>query len=235
MRPSEARTAVLGRIGAALRSEEPKSIQNGDETASLPAPYVSTGELDTEARLALFTERLREYDAQVIATTPEDLAQTLAALLQAEPDNEATGLNAQPAQPKSSPLWVIAEGFPADWLRPSSRVCAEAEADLLSLDQAAGVVTTCTVAIAITGTLVLTHGAGEGQRRTTLVPDRHVCVVRSSQVVETVPEAFARLAELATRPITFISGPSATADIEMTRIRGVHGPRHLTVVLVREP
>lgn len=235
MRPNEARAAVLARIGAALRPDAPKSIQSGDETASLPEPYVSTGRLDAEARLALFTERLREYDAQVLATTPEDLAKTLAALLQEEPSSESSGQNCQPEQPKSSSRWVVAEGFSTDWLRLSPRTSAEAEADLLSLDQAAGVITACTVAIAVTGTLVLTHSAGEGQRRTTLVPDRHVCVVRSSQVVETVPEAFARLAPFATRPITFISGPSATADIEMTRIRGVHGPRHLTVVLVREP
>jgi len=96
-----------------------------------------------------------------------------------------------------------------------------------------GIITTCTVAIAFTGTIVLTHGPGEGARRLTLVPDRHLCVVRAEQVVETVPEAFERIGAPAGRPVTFISGPSATADIEMTRIRGVHGPRFLDVVLVR--
>jgi L-lactate dehydrogenase complex protein LldG len=80
---------------------------------------------------------------------------------------------------------------------------------------------------------VLTHGPGEGARRLTLVPDRHLCILRAEQVVETVPDAFDRLAPYATHPLTFISGPSATADIEMTRIRGVHGPRFLDVVLVR--
>jgi L-lactate dehydrogenase complex protein LldG len=97
-----------------------------------------------------------------------------------------------------------------------------------------GVITGCTVAIAETGTIVLSGAAHEGRRAITLVPDLHICVVDEAQIVELVPEAFARLADLGmqTRSITLISGPSATSDIELSRVEGVHGPRDL-VVLVR--
>jgi L-lactate dehydrogenase complex protein LldG len=100
------------------------------------------------------------------------------------------------------------------------------------LDTFEGVVTACTVAIAETGTIVLQNVPGQGRRAPTLVPDYHLCVVRERDVVETVPEAMARLAPTAALATTFVSGPSATADIEMTRIKGVHGPRFLDVVLI---
>jgi L-lactate dehydrogenase complex protein LldG len=105
--------------------------------------------------------------------------------------------------------------------------------DAHELDGLDGVLTGCTVAIAETGTLVLADGVTEGRRALTLVPDLHICVVRTDQVVETVPEAFAALRGLERRPLTFVSGPSATSDIELSRVRGVHGPRTLEVIVVQ--
>lgn len=98
------------------------------------------------------------------------------------------------------------------------------------LDRLDGVVTTARLGIATTETVVLDHGPGQGRRALTLVPDRHVCVVRSDQVVADVPQAVARLDP--TRPLTWVSGPSATSDIELCRVEGVHGPRQLHVVVL---
>jgi L-lactate dehydrogenase complex protein LldG len=101
------------------------------------------------------------------------------------------------------------------------------------LDGLDGALTGCAVAIAETGTLVLDAGPAQGRRAITLVPDHHVCVVTGEQIVGLVPEALERLARTggATRPVTFVSGPSASSDIELDRVEGVHGPRHLVVVL----
>jgi L-lactate dehydrogenase complex protein LldG len=100
------------------------------------------------------------------------------------------------------------------------------------VDGVEGILTACSVAIAETGSIVLQNADGQGPRVLSLVPDYHLCVVFADQVVATVPEAFARLAATSTLPTTFISGPSATADIEMTRIKGVHGPRFVDIILV---
>lgn len=103
------------------------------------------------------------------------------------------------------------------------------------IDQSQGVLTTCALAIAQTGTIVLDGSPGMGRRALTLLPDYHLCVVKADQIVSSVPEAIAKLQHRPTRPITFISGPSATVDIEMTRVRGVHGPRNLEVIIAAAP
>jgi L-lactate dehydrogenase complex protein LldG len=122
-------------------------------------------------------------------------------------------------------------------LRPAGvRVLEDDRMSPVELDGLDGVVTTCAAACAETGTIAFDGGDGQGRRAVTLVPDLHVCVVRTGQVVETVPELFERLAPSARegRPIVLVSGPSATSDIEFERVEGVHGPRHLVVVLLEE-
>jgi len=129
--------------------------------------------------------------------------------------------------------WLLrAEGLPAVWLPSSYRFQVVNGMPFEEFDRAEGVITGCVAAIALTGTLVLRHGPHDSRRALTLIPDYHLCVVCAEQVVETVPEGFERLRGMETLPLTTVSGPSATADIEMTRVKGVHGPRFLDVILV---
>jgi L-lactate dehydrogenase complex protein LldG len=127
---------------------------------------------------------------------------------------------------------AIPGGVASAWLPQGFGFEVSDDYDAYQLDKTEGVLTGCTVAIAETGSIVLQNAAAQGPRILSLVPDYHLCVVLANQVVATVPEAFARLSATSTLPTTFISGPSATADIEMTRIKGVHGPRFLDVLLV---
>ncbi|OAA27906.1 L-lactate dehydrogenase complex protein LldG [Frankia sp. EI5c] len=159
--------------------------------------------------LERFVGRVRDYRALVTRCAgPGDVPAALAAAL--------AGTSAV----------LVPAGFP--WPVPGA--VADVGQSPGELDLLDAVVTTASVAVAETGTIVLTHGPGEGRRALTLVPDRHVCVVRADQVVADVPDAVDRLDPL--RPQTWISGPSATSDIELNRVEGVHGPRTLHVVLV---
>ena len=158
----------------------------------------------------LFAERVADYRATVVRTDPSGLPERLAEAL-------------------AGRTVVVPDGFdhvlPEDLAQVSDQRLAAAELDLLD-----AVVTTATVAIAETGTIVLDHGPGQGRRALSLVPDLHVCVVTAAQVVAGVPDAVAALDPR--RPQTWISGPSATSDIELSRVEGVHGPRDLHVILV---
>ena len=171
--------------------------------------------------LNLLEHRLRDYDAHVIRTTRAHLQQAIAArLTERERDRKR-----KPHDPAGS--------LPADTLPAGFDFIVDNNLSAAALDSFDGVLTQSTAAIAETGTIILHDLPGQGRRALTLVPDYHLCLVREQDVVETVPEALARIANLAAAAATFVSGPSATADIEMTRIKGVHGPRHLDVFLVR--
>jgi L-lactate dehydrogenase complex protein LldG len=124
---------------------------------------------------------------------------------------------------------VAPQGVPQEWLIDGVTWLHE-PLSIEDLDQADGVLTGCAVAIADTGTIVLDGGEAQGRRALTLLPDYHLCVVRVDQIAASVPEALERLES--TRPLTFISGPSATSDIELNRVEGVHGPRTLEVLIV---
>jgi L-lactate dehydrogenase complex protein LldG len=132
---------------------------------------------------------------------------------------------------------VVPDGFPAQWLTSVDSASVIRDEPVLTpadLDVTDGVLTSSTVAIAETGTIVLDAGPGQGRRALTLVPDYHLCVVQAADVVRGVPEGIVRLAASGARPLTWISGPSATSDIELERVEGVHGPRTLAVVLISE-
>lgn len=214
---SDARTAILSSIRTALRTPAERDDRTRQaEYESLPRSYKRAATLQGEALLALFTHRLVEYDAGVVRVTRAQIADAVARLL------GQRGLK----------RIAISDDLPAEWLPAGFQFEKASAFGAQQLDKLDGVLSGCTVAIAETGSIVLQNAPAQGPRSLSLVPDYHLCVVFAAQVVETVPECFARLDATAALPTTFISGPSATADIEMTRIKGVHGPRFLDVLLV---
>lgn len=184
---------------------------------SVPRDYLSTDAPGTDL-VELLVDRLVDYKATVRRCPAQQLPAVLADLL------DGTRTVVAPA------------GLPADWLSaypgpvlrdgdPEPLTVADLDAPGLA------VLTGCAVAVAATGTLILDAGPGQGRRALTLVPDHHVCVIAEDQVVGGVPAALARLRD-PTRPLTLVSGPSATSDIELNRVEGVHGPRRLDVLVV---
>lgn len=210
---NEARQEILGRIRRGLGSILPNPAQ---DYAGIARQYTQAGALDTESKLALFEERLRDYDAVVHRCSQVTLRQTIAEAL----------------KQRGKYRMLIPEGIDSECL-PTDAVEFVRDRGLsyTDLDRSQGVLTRCAAAVAMTGTIILHHSEVEGRRALSLIPDYHLCIVHASQVVETVPEGIHALTN-ATGPITTISGPSATADIEMTRIKGVHGPRTLDVIVV---
>ena len=170
-----------------------------------------------EAVLELLEDRLRDYDARVVRVGHTEVAAAAARML----------------EERKAKRMVVPAGLAPEWLPTKVKFVVDDGLPAAELDRVDGVMTGATLAIAETGTVVLQNVAGQGRRAVTLVPDYHLCVVRMEDVVETVPEAMERLQATAGLATTFVSGPSATADIEMTRIKGVHGPRFLDVILVR--
>jgi L-lactate dehydrogenase complex protein LldG len=214
-----AREEVLRRIRAAIAEAPVAEAAIQGEWEALPRNYKRTASLEREAILELLEDRLRDYDANVVRAKTGEVAAAMAMLLS---ERGVTRL-VVPAGLAEALGEALPERF--EFVTDDGLTVAE-------LDGFAGVVTASTVAIAETGTIVLQNVPGQGRRAPTLVPDYHLCVVRGADVVETVPEAMARLAATASLATTFVSGPSATADIEMTRIKGVHGPRFLDMILI---
>jgi len=210
MSASSTRQAILDRIRAATRND-------ANSYADLPRNYIRHGALDSGQCLQLMTERLREYGADVVESSASELPAVIAHQL------ISCGRH----------HFVVSAGAPAEWLAPSLSWKVDNDLPHDEIEHCGGVVTAASAGVADSGTIVLHHSAAEGRRVITLLPDFHLCVLRASQIVETLPEYFARCLE-PPRLTTFISGPSATADIEMTRIKGVHGPRFLSVIIVRD-
>ena len=203
---SDARAIVLQRIRAALAESPPAAVTVERDYDRRPLAGV--------ADVARFAAAVDEYRARVLRIQACEIADTIASLVAADA------------------RLAIPADLPRDWIGGLD-VVVDQPCDPLPnarLDDVDGVVTGCAVGIAATGTIVLDGGVAQGRRALTLVPDHHICVVRADQVVDTVPQGFAVLDPA--RPLTFISGPSATSDIELTRVEGVHGPRTLDVLIV---
>ncbi|MFJ2746951.1 lactate utilization protein C [Streptomyces sp. NPDC087297] len=205
---------ILGRIRRALRDDAP--------AVEIPRDYLHVHGARTPAqRVDLLVAHLAEYRAVVHRTDEEGLPALIARLLA---ERGARSVLVPPGLP---PHWLPAAGP----TRVPDRVPDRAASTPYELDRVDSVVTGCALAVAETGTIVLDAGPDQGRRRITLVPDHHICVVRvPDQVVDSIPQALPLLDP--TRPLTWISGPSATSDIELDRVEGVHGPRTLEVVLV---
>ena len=209
-----AREEVLARIAVAHRAAPPPDLPYEAVTRG----YRTTSELSGPELLDRLVERLVDYRAQVRRCGPDEIAATVVAAL-AE---------------RGVQVIIRPDGLDPGWLAEvSCQVKTDSLAAPLSvpeLDGCDGVVTACATAVAETGTLVLDGSADQGRRVISLIPDYHLCVVRAEQVRPDVPQALAGLEP--TRPITMIAGPSATSDIELNRVEGVHGPRTLEVIVV---
>ena len=217
-----ARDEVLARIRTALGSPARTSSAPDSSAPDSQAPpgdpvprgYRTSGDLGTAQLLDLLAERLRDYGCTVRRTAP---SQVMTAV------GEALGQ-------RGARRIVVPPGLDLAELPAGVDIVADDGLSPAALDAVDGVITGAAVAIAETGTIVLDGSPDQGRRALSLVPDYHLCVVRAEQVVGLVPEALARLDP--GRPLTWISGPSATSDIELDRVEGVHGPRTLDVILV---
>jgi len=213
---ASSREAILAAIRMATVTTAKEAGWLHESYQGLPRAYHHAGRLERDACLSLLIERLREYGAEIAETTPEALPDAIRAQL------ASTGKR----------RFAAPAALPANWLVPGFEWHVDNDLPTDEIEHCEGVLTGAAAAIADSGTIVLHHGPQEGRRLLTLLPDIHVCVLLASQVVETLPEYF-RQCIAPPALVTWISGPSATADIEMTRIKGVHGPRYLHVILVR--
>jgi L-lactate dehydrogenase complex protein LldG len=214
-----AKETILWRIRYATRD-----VPEGErpEDVAVEREYRKEDEAEREEIVARFAERTAEYEAEVHRVGHDELPRTIEEIL------KRRGVR----------RLVVPPYLPKEWIPGSIETLHDAARSRLTnkeLDESDGVLTGCALGIAQTGTIVLDAGRAQGRRALTLLPDYHLCIVRERQIVGLVPEAFAslqRAVEGEGRAITFISGPSATSDIELDRVEGVHGPRTLEVLIV---
>ena len=213
---SAAREEILARVRSALR--DVPAAETADEV-DVAREYRRHDERPVAALLDVLAQRLADYHAEVVRVAADAVGSAVSEACR------RLGLGRV----------VVSAGLPDGWGPEGVRLVAdEVSLSAAELDALDGAVTGCAVAIAETGTLVLDGQPRSGRRVITLIPDHHICVVAADQVVGQVPEAIARLGPAVRErraPLTFISGPSATSDIELERVEGVHGPRHLVVVI----
>lgn len=213
---STARDEILERVRHALGDLDP-------HRRASPPPveraYQRSLPLSGDALVEAFLDRVAEYKAAVRRVAGSDLA----------------GAIAEAIARRGVRSLVVPADLPPQWIPAGVAILRDPGLTNEQLDRSDGVLTGCALGIAQTGTIVLDAAAGQGRRALTLLPDYHLCIVRVDQLVGTVPEAVDRLREAASRPghpLTWISGPSATSDIELNRVEGVHGPRTLEVLVV---
>lgn len=208
-----AREDIMNRIKSALR--------DAPVTPVVPRVYRRSSDMTAEQRLEQLVDRLVDYKANVFLTPVADVAARLAELL------------------AGSASIVVPHGLEQEWLAALKNDAGtlavhvdspESRLTVAELDAVDAVVTAAATAVSETGTIMLDGSDDQGRRIISLVPDRHICILRAGDIVEVLPEAIARLE--ATRPQTWISGPSATSDIELERVEGVHGPRTLDVIIL---
>ncbi len=211
---SEARSEILARIRAARITAPPQAPPVAPPQAPLSvSPQAPPGAPAPVGLVGLFCERVAHYDATVRRVATDSVAENLGSLIVA------------------GSKVVAPRGFPQQWTAGLNALVVDGEElTKRDLDGFATVLSTCAVAVAETGTVILDGGVGQGRRALSLLPDHHVVVVKESQIVAGVDDAVGKLDPR--KPLTWISGPSATADIELVRVRGVHGPRRLDVVVV---
>jgi L-lactate dehydrogenase complex protein LldG len=209
---NRAREVILASVrSATARDAKPMKV---------PRDYRRIDNRSREQLIELFCERVGDYHAQVLCVQGNRLAEAIAAA----------------ASVHGASRIAIPLGIPSSWLSSELEAVRDYGLSPHDLDRVDGALTGCTVAIAETGTVALSGDEREGRRLLSLIPDLHICVVDGGQIVGLVPESFARLAHRVHEsgcPITFISGPSATSDIEFERVEGVHGPRNLVVIVTR--
>jgi len=211
-----ARDEILARIRSALAD-----VPAAERADDVPVPR-GYRRVEDGAGVERFLERVADYGASIQVAPADGVARAVG----------------EACRRQDVATLAVPADLPRDWLPAGIDAVAEADLDIDGLERLGAALTGCALAIAETGTVVLDAGPFQGRRALTLVPDLHICVVRADQVVDGVPAALRRLApglRQERRPLTFVSGPSATSDIELSRVEGVHGPRRFELILVAAP